>query len=63
VHAQIIAFNPLKTTNTDGILDCLTYAPRVIDEMGELLRISTIEGRQEFDNQEVNYTEQQNSSF
>lgn len=48
-HAQIMAFNPLKTTNTDGILDCFTYAPRVIEEMGEFIKISTIEGRQEIE--------------
>lgn len=48
VKSQIISFNPLKTTNVDGILDCLTYAPRVVDEMGEFIKISTIEGQQEF---------------
>jgi hypothetical protein len=48
VKSQIISFNPLKTQNVDGILDCLTYAPRVIDEMGEFIKISTIEGQQEF---------------
>ncbi|MNB92243.1 hypothetical protein D3C87_725640 [compost metagenome] len=48
VKSQIISFNPLKTNNVDGILDCLTYAPRVVEEMAEFIKISTIEGQQEF---------------
>jgi hypothetical protein len=48
VKSQILAFNPLKTNNVDGILDCLTYAPRVVDEMAEFIKVSTIEGQQEF---------------
>lgn len=48
VKSQIISFNPLKTANVDGILDCLTYAPRVVDEMGEFIKVSTLEGQQEF---------------
>lgn len=35
VFSQITAFNHLKTNNVDGILDCLTYAPRVIELYGE----------------------------
>lgn len=63
VHAQIRSFNPLKTLNVDGILDCLTYAPRVIEEMGEFLRINTVEGRQEFENEEAVCSEAANSPF
>lgn len=37
VHSQITSFNPLKRDNTDGILDCLTYIPRVIELYGEYL--------------------------
>ncbi len=37
VFSQISAFNPLKRDNTDGILDCLTYAPKVIELYGEYL--------------------------
>lgn len=48
VKSQIISFNPLKTNNVDGILDCLTYAPRVVEEMAEFIKISTLEGQQEF---------------
>lgn len=64
VHAQITGFNPIKTQNIDGILDLLTYAPRVIEEHADLLKFSTIQGAQEFDeiSKEV-YTEQDNSPF
>lgn len=48
VKSQILSFNPLKTANVDGILDCLTYAPRVVEEMAEFIKISTLEGQQEF---------------
>jgi hypothetical protein len=34
-HLQIAQFNPLKRDNTDGLLDLLTYAPRVIELYGE----------------------------
>ena len=37
VDYQIINFNPLKRDNKDGILDLLTYAPRVPEEYGELV--------------------------
>lgn len=47
VHAQIREFNPLKTNNTDGILDLLTYAPRIITEYAKYLRTTTILGRAE----------------
>lgn len=50
---QILAFNPLKTDNEDDLLDCLTYAPRVVAELGPLmLSLSTVE-MQEFDAIEV----------
>ena len=63
VHSQIRAFNPLKTNNIDGVLDCLTYAPRVIEEMQDFLRINTIEGQQDFDGHELEFLEYQNSPF
>lgn len=63
VHNQIRSFNPLKTLNIDGVLDCLTYAPRVIEEMGEFIRINTIEGRQEFEGHEINYLPHENCAF
>lgn len=35
VHLQISQFNPLKTDNTDDILDLLWYAPKVLEMYGE----------------------------
>lgn len=49
VNLQISQFNPLKRDNTDGLLDCLTYAPKVIELYGpQILSRTTIES-QEFD--------------
>jgi hypothetical protein len=53
VHMQITQFNPLKSDNTDGILDLLTYAPRVIDEFGEFVVSGNIVESQEFEAIEV----------
>jgi len=47
VNLQISQFNPLKRDNTDGILDCLTYAPKVIELYGALLLGGTIVEEQE----------------
>ena len=33
--AQLVTFNSLKTNNTDGILDLLTYAPKALNMYGE----------------------------
>ena len=64
VHAQISGFNPLKTNNTDGLLDLLTYAPRVIAEFAALLSIQTLEGMQEFANAEsTQFLESDSSPF
>jgi hypothetical protein len=48
VNLQISQFNPLRRDNTDGLLDCLTYAPKVIEMYGNLLLASTIIEEQEF---------------
>jgi len=40
VSHQIIHFNALKTNNTDGILDLLTYAIRVLSEMPHFIAIN-----------------------
>lgn len=48
VNLQISQFNPLKRDNTDGLLDCLTYAPKVIEMYGHLLLGGTIIEEQEF---------------
>lgn len=37
VNSQITQFNPIKNNNTDGILDLLTYAPKVMDMYGEYI--------------------------
>jgi len=37
VNLQVSQFNPLRRDNTDGLLDCLTYAPKVIELYGHLL--------------------------
>ncbi|MNT37782.1 hypothetical protein D3C72_1739380 [compost metagenome] len=64
VHSQISGFNPLKTDNIDGLLDLLTYAPRVVAEFANLLTILTIEGAQEFQAAEAEeYSEAQGSPF
>ncbi len=52
-HLQITGFNPLRRDNTDGLLDLLTYMPRVVDEFGEYVVASNIIESQEFDAIEV----------
>ena len=42
VHLQISQFNPLKRDNTDGLLDLLTYAPKVIEMYGEFIMSTNI---------------------
>jgi hypothetical protein len=49
VHIQINGFRPLKTDNIDGILDLLTYAPKVVEQYGPILEHYTIQGQQEID--------------
>jgi hypothetical protein len=48
VFNQITSFNPLKTNNTDGILDCLTYASKVLELFGEFIVSSLTLEMQEF---------------
>jgi hypothetical protein len=38
VFHQIVEFDPLKSNNTDGILDLLVYAPRVMQEYGDYIQ-------------------------
>jgi len=59
-HLQISAFNPLRRDNTDGILDLLTYAPKVIEEFGEFIVTQNIIESQEYQAMEV---QEFNSSF
>ena len=42
VNLQISQFNPLKRDNTDGLLDCLTYAPKVLELYSHLLLANDI---------------------
>ncbi len=60
VHLQISQFNPLKRDNTDGLLDLLTYAPRVMVEFEEFVIYTGIIENQEFDAIEV---QEHNSPF
>lgn len=53
VHLQIMSFNPLKRDNTDGLLDLLTYAPRVLGEHGEFVVTCNIIDQQDFEAIEV----------
>lgn len=62
VNLQISQFNPLKRDNVDGLLDCLAYAPKVIEMYGNLLLAGTIIEEQEFAGAKV-YGELANSSF
>lgn len=41
-HLQMTTFNPLKRDNTDGILDLLAYAPKVIELYSEYIQITSV---------------------
>ena len=41
VTTRIVQFNPLTRNNTDNVLDLLTYAPRVVNEYGNLIAINS----------------------
>lgn len=60
VHLQCAQFNPLKRDNTDGILDLLTYSPKVIELYGEFCIRSNVIETQEWQVLEV---QQNNSCF
>jgi hypothetical protein len=47
VHYQISQFKPLKRDNVDGILDLLTYSPRVIAEFGDYIAMNAPIGLQD----------------
>jgi hypothetical protein len=53
VHLQVSQFNPLKRDNTDGLLDLLTYAPRVIQEFAESILANSVIEAQEWEDMEV----------
>lgn len=59
---QISQFNPVKTDNTDGILDLLTYAPRVLSEFGDYITINNPLSEQILEeSSSLLYSEQDNS--
>jgi hypothetical protein len=62
VFTQITAFNPLKTNNTDGILDLLTYSTKVIEMYGEFIASNVTLDMQEFGEIKI-LSEADNCSF
>lgn len=48
VMSQITSFNPLKTNNTDGILDLLTYSNKMIELYGEFIFANLTMNLQDF---------------
>ena len=48
VNLQISQFNPLKRDNVDGILDCLSYAPKMIELYGAFITSTLTLEMQEF---------------
>ncbi len=61
---QVSQFNALRTDNTDGILDLLTYAPRALAEYGEYISIQNpLDGTVYEDASSLKYSETANSPF
>jgi hypothetical protein len=52
-HLQISQFNPLKRDNTDGILDLLTYAPKVIEMYGQYVMSMNVIEAEDWSNTEM----------
>ena len=48
VHLQITGFNAMRRDNTDGLLDLLTYMPKVVEEFGEFVIAGNIIESQEY---------------
>jgi hypothetical protein len=61
-NLQITQFNPLKRDNTDGLLDLLTYAPKVMELYGHLIVGQSLIIEQENGNQRV-YDVSENAAF
>jgi len=53
VHYQISQFKPLKRDNVDGILDLLTYSPRVLAEFGDYIAMQAPLASQEIGSAKV----------
>lgn len=59
-HSQIVSFNPSREDNTDGLLDTFTYAPRVIAEFPEEIRVMTYISESEYSQHRI-WDETENS--
>lgn len=53
VHSQIIEFNALRRDNSDGLLDLMAYAPKVLAEFEEFIQIQNVIDMQEYSAIEV----------
>jgi hypothetical protein len=53
VYLQISQFNPTKRDNTDGLLDLLTYAPKVIELYGNQIISTSIILEQEYGSADI----------
>lgn len=53
VFTQVTQFNPLKRDNEDGILDLLTYAPKVVETYGHLIAFNSLATVGELEEHEV----------
>jgi hypothetical protein len=62
VHFQISQYNQLRRDNVDGILDLLTYAPRVLAEFPEYVQADSYLLTSEYDSNTI-YTVEDNSLF
>lgn len=62
VNLQISQFNSLKRDNTDGLLDCLTYAPKVLELYAHLLAANNVLEVQEYANIRIR-SDEECSSF
>lgn len=66
VFHQIRAFDPLRSDNTDDILDLLTYVTPILTKYGGLVRVQAPLEMQYYESDEVSslaYSEQANSPF
>jgi hypothetical protein len=61
VNLQITQFNPMKRDNTDGILDLLAYAPKMIELYGPQIATGNILEMQEMHGLKISSTEMTSS--
>jgi hypothetical protein len=56
IHLQIMQFNPLRRDNTDGLLDLLTYGPKMIELYGaEIVSRATISEQESMQARVIEY--------